>query len=65
MIINIGDKVKVDHPITSYNPEEYFTVVDIRIDSSDGVKASIRGENTCWFSAKMVIDHKPKKEITT
>lgn len=52
--IAIGSRVKVDHPITVLNPDEYFEVVDIKYDTGAN-KCWIRGENTCWFNANMIL----------
>lgn len=55
MIIKVGSRVTVDHPITCINPEKYFTVAEIQYDVIHR-KTQIRGENTCWFGVSMIID---------
>lgn len=55
MKLEVGSKVKVSHPITCLNPEEFFTVVEMRTEIFP-TKVWIRGENTCWFNANMIED---------
>ena len=49
----IGKTAKADHPITCMNPEDTFTIVQVRVEVSshqeDGHKVLVRGENTMWF----------------
>lgn len=54
-LIEVGTRVKVDHPITCLNPDEYFIVLELRYDPTLK-KVSIRGEKTCWFNVNMVVD---------
>ena len=58
-IITIGSIVKVDHPQTVLNPDEYFRVEYMEYEPSLG-KTRIRGENTCWFNVNMILDVKEK-----
>lgn len=53
--VTIGSVVKVDHPITCLNPKEYFRVDYMRYDVSRN-KTYLRGEDTCWFNADMILD---------
>ena len=55
MIIKVGSRVTVDHPITCINPDKYFTVHELEYDPIHK-STRIRGENTCWFSVNMIID---------
>lgn len=54
MKLEVGDMVKVDHPITVLNPTEWFKVTQISITIPDR-RVSIRGDETCWFGLNMVI----------
>jgi hypothetical protein len=54
----MGKWVKVDHPQTCLNPDEYFQVKEVRIDGCPmEPKIYIRGENTCWFNSKTIVDY--------
>lgn len=55
MQISIGSVVKVSHPVTCLNPDEYFQIAEMRYDLASD-KTWIRGENTCWFNANMILD---------
>lgn len=53
----IGKKVKVDHPITVLNPDEFFEIKYVRIEGSVlEPRIYVRGETTMWFSSKLIID---------
>ncbi len=60
--VKIGAWVKVDHPQTVANPDEYFQVMEMRYNWVMK-KISIRGENTCWFNANMIIDVKEERNV--
>jgi len=50
----VGKIAKADHPITCINPEEYFEIVEAKLDTYSGeVKLYVKGENTCWFNSNM------------
>lgn len=53
----IGTMVKSSHPQTVFNPDEYFEVKELEINSNG---AYARGENTCWFNVNM-LSPKPYK----
>lgn len=55
MIVKIGSKVKVNHPITCLNPDEYFEVVDMQFDPITN-RCSVIGANTCWFGGTMIVE---------
>lgn len=57
MRFKVGSKVKVSHPITVLNPEEYFTITQIECEHNPK-KVWICGENTCWFNSDMIVDVK-------
>lgn len=38
---------KAYHPITVLNPDKWFSIHEMRIESD---KVWIRGKNTCWFN---------------
>lgn len=57
MRIKVGSIVKVDHPITCLNPDEYFAIAQIEFQSNPK-KVWICGENTCWFNSDMIVDVK-------
>lgn len=57
--VTIGNVVKVSHPVTVLNPDEYFRIEEIRHDIADE-RTWIRGASTCWFSTKMIVDVKEK-----
>lgn len=52
----VGDVVRVDHPQTCLNPEEYFKVVAVRQHPGSGY--SFRGERTCWFGLSALLEVK-------
>jgi len=47
----IGKTAKADHPITCLNPNETFTIIEVRTEADH---ISVRGENTCWFGQNLV-----------
>lgn len=57
MNVKVGSKVKVSHPITVLNPDEYFTITQIEFENYPK-KIWICGENTCWFNSDMIVDIK-------
>lgn len=63
-ILDIGSVVKVNHPITCLNPNEYFeiTQIEIRFERFTTGKIRcrpwIRGSETAWFNADMILDIK-------
>lgn len=48
-----GAVVKSSHPITVLNPDEYFTVIELRYEPGVN-KFYARGEQTCWFNIDML-----------
>lgn len=52
----VGDVVKVNHPITCLNPEEYFKVVATRHKPDE--EFAFRGERTCWFGLSTLLEVK-------
>ena len=49
--------VSVDHPKTCLNPDEYFQIKYVKVEGCPmDFKISIRGEKTCWFSSKSIVD---------
>jgi hypothetical protein len=61
--ISIGSIVKIDHPTTVLNPDEYFTITQMRYDTGCN-KCWIAGENTCWFNTNMIVDIKENINVT-
>lgn len=57
MNVKVGSKVKVSHPITVLNPDEYFTITQIEFETNPK-KIWICGKNTCWFNSDMIVDIK-------
>jgi hypothetical protein len=47
----VGRRAKAQHPITVVNPDEFFTISDVKIEN---YKIYVRGENTIWFGEGMV-----------
>lgn len=57
----VGKIVKVSHPITCLNPDEYFEVVELQYDQYAD-KVWIRGDNTCWFNIDMIMEIRTKDQ---
>lgn len=56
--IFMGAMIKVDHPTTCLNPDEYFKVIAVNIEGNPmSPKIYVRGENTCWFSTTLILDY--------
>jgi hypothetical protein len=53
--VQVGSFVKVSHPATVLNPQEYFAITHMKYDSTHD-KCWIIGEHTCWFNANMIVD---------
>jgi hypothetical protein len=47
----IGKRAKADHPMTVINPEEYFIIIEAKIEDN---KILVRGDKTAWFSGEMI-----------
>lgn len=53
----LGKMVKVNHPITCLNPDEFFKIEYVEIEGSiEEPKIYIRGNKTMWFNSKLIID---------
>ncbi len=67
--INVGSIVKVSHPITVLNPDEYFEIKFMEVkfqrmtNNTMRTRAWIRGDNTMWFAADMIVDVKEPKGV--
>lgn len=57
MVPMLGATVKADHPITCLNPDETFVVTAIHWDRG---QFFARGEQTMWFSTRMLSPAQPK-----
>lgn len=53
MEIEVGTRVKANHPITVLNPEETFLVKYMKFEQGRNV-CFVRGDLTCWFRADQV-----------
>jgi hypothetical protein len=52
----IGTIVTADHVQSVANPDEYFAVREVRVESG---KAYARGSRTIWFNVKMLTSAPP------
>ena len=58
MRIKVGSIVKVNHPNAVINPTEYFEIIEIEHDMCVLPKTWVRGKDTCWFNANMILNVK-------
>lgn len=53
-ILLIGKQAEANHPKTCFNPEETFSIFDLKLEGDgESLRLFVRGENTCWFGSNV------------